>query len=268
MPVTEPVRLRPHDDLNLIRDAAREAGEIAMRHFRRDPKVWWKEGRSPVSEADLAVDKHLRAVLLGARPNHGWLSEETADTPARLSAERTFVVDPIDGTRAFLDGRDTWCVSVAIVEGGRTVAGVIDCPARREIYGAVAGGGVTLNDRPIAVAAAAEAPALGGPKTMLRALPEPLRARMRPVGYVPSLAYRVAMVAKGELGGTFIKPDSHDWDLAAVDLILREAGGAVRDRHGNAPRYATRNPRHGPLAAGSGVLLDAMVGVLAGLPHE
>ena len=112
-------------DLSLLVDTAREAGQIAMRFFKQSPEVWMKGGTSPVSEADYAVDAFLRQTLLSARPDHGWLSEETADGLARLSARRTFVVDPIDGTRGFLEGADRWCVSVAIVEAGRPIAGVL-----------------------------------------------------------------------------------------------------------------------------------------------
>ena len=93
-----------------------------------------KGGTSPVSEADYAVDRYLRETLTAARPAYGWLSEETADSAGRLAASRTFVVDPIDGTRAFLDGRSTWCVSIAVVEDGHPLAGVLDCPATGEIF--------------------------------------------------------------------------------------------------------------------------------------
>lgn len=105
MPENEAAHASFEEDLILITDAAREAGRIAIKYFRRDPEVWWKDGKSPVSEADLAVDRFLRERLLAARPSYGWLSEETAASPERLSAERVFIVDPIDGTRAFIDGR-------------------------------------------------------------------------------------------------------------------------------------------------------------------
>lgn len=263
MPGADPAGHSLAGELELIEDAAREAGEIAMRYFRADPEVWWKGGKSPVSEADILVDRYLREVLLRARPEHGWLSEETVDDAARLAARRTFVVDPIDGTRAFIDGRTTWCISIAVVEEGRALVGVLDCPAVGEIYSASAGGGARLNGRPIRVKAPEEALVVAGPKNMIQAMPEPLRARVAPHAYIPSLAYRLAMVARGALDATFVKPDSYDWDLAAADLIVHEAGGAVADPSGRAPRYAGPDPRHGALAAGSGPLLEKMVGVIA-----
>lgn len=251
-------------DLDLIRDAAREAGVIAMQHFRSDPEVWMKGGRSPVSAADIAVDDFLRHTLLRARPDYGWLSEETADNPSRLSARRTFVVDPIDGTRAFIEGRRTWCVSIAIVESGAAIAGVLDCPARDEIYEATAGGAALLNGAPVRVRAP-DAPALiAGPKPMLDRAAAHL-APFHRAPYVPSLAYRIAMIAAGALDGTFVKADAHDWDIAAADLILARAGGRLLDAAGRPLVYATSEPRHGTLVAGSGTLLEGMSAALSKL---
>ncbi len=139
------------EDLALLRDAAREAGVIALRYFGKNPEVWMKGGTSPVSEADYAADTYLRNTLLAARPDYGWLSEETADGPERLTARRVFVVDPIDGTRGFLDGLKFWCVSVAVVEDGKPIAGVLECPAAHETYWATPGGGAFFNGERIKV---------------------------------------------------------------------------------------------------------------------
>jgi myo-inositol-1(or 4)-monophosphatase len=249
-------------DLALIRAAASEAGAIAMRYFKAEPEVWWK-GQSPVSEADYAVDRFLKKTLTAARPDYGWLSEETTDTPDRLKASRTFVVDPIDGTRAFLEGRSTWCVSIAVVERGRPTTGVLDCPAKKRVFEAATNHGATLDGRPIAVAPVGDTPLVAGPKPLFDALPADVSARMRRAPYVPSLAYRLAMVACGEMDGTFVKPNSHDWDLAAADLILAEAGGAVVDAAGRGLSYATADPVHGPLAAASGALIGVLVSAIA-----
>jgi myo-inositol-1(or 4)-monophosphatase len=103
---------------------------------------------------------------------------------------------------------------------------------------------------------------IGGPKIMLDALPQEVRDRLKRSAYIPSLAYRVAMVADGGLDGSFVKPNSHDWDLAAADLILREAGGRLLNEHGKAPSYGGAEIRHGALVAGSGDLLAIMAGVI------
>lgn len=250
-------------DLPLIREAAEEAGRIAMRFFKRNPEVWMKGGQSPVSEADYAVDTFLRQTLLAARPDYGWLSEETVDSPDRLSSRRTFVVDPIDGTRAFLDGRSTWCVSIAVVEDGVPLSGVLECPAKTETFWAEAGNGAFKNGVALKVSRPGKKFTIAGPKQLIDATPEALRSRFRTVPYIPSLAYRVAMVANGELDATFVKSNAQDWDLAAADLMLREAGGLVLDREGKMLRYAGTNPQHGMLVAGSGPLLREMADVIA-----
>lgn len=253
-------------DLALIGEAAREAGAIAMRHFRRDPEVWLKDGRSPVSAADIEVDDFLRRVLREARPGYGWLSEETVDTEERLGARRLFVVDPIDGTRAFVDGRRTWCVSIAVVEDGQPVAGVLECPAKKEFYEAVSGGPALRNGKAIMVAPVAGPPRIAGPKAIVGRLPGHLRGAGA-MPYVPSLAYRLAMVAAGDLDGTLVKPNSHDWDLAAADLILRRAGGGIRTESGAAPSYGGRETRHGTLvAAGNALLLELQAFLAAEAP--
>jgi myo-inositol-1(or 4)-monophosphatase len=254
-------------DLDLLREAAQAAGLIAMRFFRKDPEVWMKVGSSPVSEADYAADRYLRETLIAARPDYGWLSEETADSAARLSARRTFVVDPIDGTRGFLEGRDVWCVSVAIVEDGRSIVGVLECPARRQTYWALTGGGSFRNGAPLRVGNVGTHPLVAGPKPMIDALPAEVLSTIERRPYVPSLAYRIAMIADGSLDATFVKPNARDWDLAAADLILHEAGGSILDAGGNSLRYARENAGHGALVAGSGQLLGVMARVIAPRPE-
>lgn len=263
MPERDPV-ISAAEDLELLRDAAREAGAIAMRYFGKNPQVWMKGGTSPVSEADHAADAYLCETLLAARPDYGWLSEETTDNPARLQARRTFVVDPIDGTRGFLEGLRSWCVSVAVVEDGRTLTGVLECPAKGETYWALPGQGAFLNGKPIAVRRLGETIEIGGLKQLIDLMPAAWHGRVQRAAHIPSLAYRLAMVANGTLDATFVKPNAHDWDIAAADLILREAGGAVLDGQGRAPLYAGEVIRHGALVAGSGELLTVLAGVIAG----
>ncbi|GGA78222.1 3'(2'),5'-bisphosphate nucleotidase CysQ [Brucella endophytica] len=253
------------EELALIRSAAEEAGRIAMRYFGQDPQVWLKEGQSPVSEADMAVDAFLKDALLSARPDYGWISEETADDRAAAHRRRVFVVDPIDGTRAFIGGKDQWCVSIGLAEDGRPVAGVLENPARGETFQARLGGGAYQNGHAINVGRTAEQSPLriSMARSALDLMPEDFRERVEPYPYVPSLAYRLAMVARGEIAGTFVRPNSHDWDLAAADLILAEAGGAVVTNKGERLLYGGPTRKQGALVAASGHLLDEMLGVVA-----
>lgn len=255
-------------ELDLLRDAAREAGRIAMRYFGQSPEVWLKDGHSPVSEADLAVDRFLKDALLSARPDYGWISEETQDERAAARRRRSFVVDPIDGTRGYIAGQDQWCVSIAVVEDGRPLAGVLQCPAREEVIAAGSGLGAFQNDHAIQVHLPPEGKkiAMASARRAIGVLPEAWRERVSVHPYVPSLAYRIAMVARGELGGTFIRPNSHDWDLAAADLILSEAGGAILTDAAAPLLYGGPTASHGALVAASGNLLQEMLSVVADWP--
>lgn len=251
-------------DLALIAAAAEEAGAIAMRYFRRDPTVWRKAGGSPVSEADLAADAHLKAVLTAARPDYGWLSEETADGPERLGRSRLFVVDPIDGTRAFLRGDEEWAVSVAVVADGRPIAGALYQPATKRLLTATAGGGAHCAGRRLSIVdrAALAGARLGAPKKFLE------RAEIAAVGFsgrrvVPSLALRIAAIADGSLDVAYGTGNAHDWDLAAADLLVHEAGGRLTIPSGEPIRYNETDPRHPPLVAAVPGLHDAARDLLA-----
>ncbi|MDR0253861.1 MAG: 3'(2'),5'-bisphosphate nucleotidase CysQ, partial [Brucellaceae bacterium] len=196
MPESKTDILTDTADLQLIREAAAEAGRIALRYYGKDPEVWLKNGQSPVSEADLAVDRFLQEFLLQARPDYGWISEETATDQQRTGRRRAFVVDPIDGTRAFLAGDNQWCVSIAVIEDGKPRCGVLDVPVRKEVLTAVRGQGAFQNDRAIS----AHLPDNGRsyPVAMSRShfneLPEGFRSKVAFASYVPSLAYRIAKV--------------------------------------------------------------------------
>ncbi|MBB5701114.1 myo-inositol-1(or 4)-monophosphatase [Ochrobactrum daejeonense] len=265
MPETE----KPDDilsEMTLLRNAAREAGRIAMRYFGQSPEVWLKDGVSPVSEADFAVDSYLKDFLLGARPDYGWISEETADERAAAKRSRVFVVDPIDGTRAYLAGQDQWCVSIAVVENDRPLAGVLECPARKELIEAGRGLGALQNGNTIhaKLPAMGEKLAIASARNMVTALPDSWKSRAIIHPHVPSLAYRIAMVARGDIAGTFIRPNSHDWDLAAADLILSESGGAILTSDALPVSYGGATRSHGALVAASGDLLQEMLSVVAG----
>ncbi|MCX8281174.1 3'(2'),5'-bisphosphate nucleotidase CysQ [Phyllobacterium sp. 0TCS1.6C] len=264
MPESEQNRL----DLELIREAAMGAGRIAMSFFQQSPQTWLKSGNSPVTEADLAVDRYLKDMLLAARPDYGWISEETVDERSSSPWQRLFVVDPIDGTRDFIGGGNVWCISIAVIENGRPVAGVLDCPAREEVMTALPGKGACLNGgiirsrpqtRPFRVAA---------PGQYLKKLPREFQDAIEHAPHIASLAYRLAMVARGDLAGTFVRPNSHDWDLAAADLILSEAGGRVLTAAGEALTYGRHDAergdyRHGALVASGASFMDDMLKVAA-----
>lgn len=237
------------DDLALITEAAHAAGTLARDMRRKGLKVEYKDDRSPVTDADLAADALLTARLRAARPDYGWLSEETADATHRLTCRRIFVVDPIDGTRAFLNGRPWWSVAIAIVEDGVAVAGVVYAPEFEETYEATVGGGARLNGQPIRPSAAAllEDCRMAGDPAMFRhpAWPQPWPAmRIEPRN---STAYRMCLVASGDFDAAVAPVRKSDWDVAAGDLIAREAGCFVGDHRGEAFRYNRPRPSQASL---------------------
>ena len=249
------------EDLALIRQAASDAAQVALTYFGQAPEVWWKnEGRSPVSAADFAANDRLQSMLMAARPGYGWLSEETDDDPVRVSRETLFVVDPIDGTRAFIAGEKTWCVSVAVVHRGRPVAGVLVAPALGEEFSAASAQPALKNGKRIEVSPpnALEPLKLAVAEDVIKSLPPEHRNSIHRVRHVPSLAYRLAMTADGTIDGTIVKRNSHDWDLAAADLILECAGGRLLDAEGQRLVYNRENVRHGVLRAGAEHALDKL----------
>lgn len=258
-------------DLELIRAAAVVAGETALGYFRKRLDVRWKnEGRSPVSEADLAANDVLKTRLLAARADYGWLSEETDDDLSRLARETVFVVDPIDGTRAFIAGKELWCVSVAVVHRGQPVAGVLYAPALDELFEAVAGGVTLKNGAPISVreAKSGEMLHLAAAEDTVGKLAPVYRNAVVRVPHVPSLAYRLAMVADGRIDGTLVKKNSHDWDLAAADLILARAGGALVDLDEQPLSYNRSTVVHGALCAAATPVLPGLIAASRSLePH-
>ena len=217
------------DDLAFLESAVRAAGEIARKYYGGDYKRWSKAGGSPVTEADVAVDQYLKQTLLAARPDYGWLSEESVDNPARLKAERVFVVDPIDGTVAFLKQRPHFTICAAVVEKTRPVAGVVYNPITEERFSARIGNGATLNGAPIHVLdrdRIAGSSMLSPKTTFAAGWPE-----MR-LTALSSIAYRISLVAAGQHDAMVSLSLKRDWDLAAADLIIQEAGGLLTDAAG------------------------------------
>ena len=224
----------PATDLTLITEAAYKAAEIALSYWKTDQRVDHKDGGSPVSEGDFAVDAYLRESLLAARPDYGWLSEETEDDKSRLVKDRVFIVDPIDGTRAYVAGENTWAVSIAVVENGRPIAGVVYLPVREKLYTAARGQGAHLNSVPIQSGSRADADGA----TVLAArqaldakwwadTPPDMKRHWR-----PSLAYRFCLVAEDRFDSVLTIKDAYEWDIAAGILIADEAGATTTDRNG------------------------------------
>ncbi len=220
-------------DSALLIDAVHEAGALARRMFKTELRQWIKGKSSPVSEADLAVDELLKDRLQTGAPDYGWLSEETADDRTRLERRRVWIVDPIDGTRAYLAGRDDWSVSAALVEDGQPQLGAVFAPMTEEFFFARRGQGAERNGERIAVAPGVsfDVNRMSGPKFLLdRVRGTPSEEAYSKIG---SLALRLSRVAEGRLDAAFAGGNSRDWDLAAAHLLVSEGGGAMTTLQGD-----------------------------------
>lgn len=244
----------PATDLALLVEAAEKAGDIACKYHGPDAKRWDKpDGAGPVTEADLEVDAFLKAFLTSARPDYGWLSEETEDTSDRLSDRHVFIIDPIDGTRSFAEGSRTWAHSLAIATDGVVTAAAVFLPQREMMFTAAQGAGAQLNQSAVYVSRETELTSA----TVLTARPA-LDAKHWKSGqppafrreYRPSLAYRLATVAQGQFDAMLTLRPSWEWDIAAGDLLIREAGGHCSDRTGQPLRFNNATPQlNGVLAS-------------------
>ena len=245
----------------LLCDAVREAGELALRMSSAGVATWDKHDGTPVSEADMAVDKLLAARLSTAAPDAGWLSEETARSEATLGSDLVWIVDPIDGTSAFIAGTDHWCVGASLVQHGRPVLACAYAPVQQRFYEAVRGGGARLNGAALQVSPAS---VLEGARIIAHT--SVLKATRWRSGLAPamtcamttSLILRQCLVATGEYDLALAFGMKSDWDLAPGDLIVSEAGGSVRDLEGRLPVYNQASTRQNGLMAGPPGLLDAL----------
>lgn len=262
---SSPLLIAP-DLLKAVRDSCIEAGDIALGLFRPGAptaaRTWSKSGGSPVTEADIGVDTFLRIRLSALLPQAAWLSEETVDDALRLSRRFVWVVDPIDGTRAYMSGSPDWAVCVALLDNGVPVLGSVHAPAAGATYTAQRGGGALRNGTPIAAGRKSDLATarIAGPQPVLDALAriEPFE----PADKVPSLALRLTRIADGTLDAGLVSADARDWDIAAADLVLTEAGGSVSDSEGKPVVYNRDTPVHGVLVASGEALAPPLLRAL------
>jgi myo-inositol-1(or 4)-monophosphatase len=250
-----------------LASVVREAGDFARAALANPIKTWVKEHNSPVSEVDIAVNHLLKERLATLVPEAGWLSEESEDDPARLAASRLWIVDPIDGTRSFIAGRPDWTISVALVEGSRPVVAGLYAPVSEELFLAVAGAGATRNGTPIKATPGdmIDGARIAGPRGFL----DRLATVVPPFAVLPkiqSLALRLARVADGTLDAALAGRTSRDWDLAAADLLVHEAGGALTTVGGTKLAYNRISTVHDDLIAAGLVRHQALAVLLRNHP--
>jgi|TARA_R110002094_G_scaffold43505_4_gene55582 myo-inositol-1(or 4)-monophosphatase len=226
-------------DFALLDHAMQEAGDIARRYFNGTVKSWEKKPGDPVSEADLALDAHFRDSLLAARPDYGWLSEETADNHARLGKSRVWIIDPIDGTRSFIAGKPEFTIAAALVEDGRPIIGIVYNPVLEEYYEAIKGRGAKLNGRLITCSPKSD---LANTRLIASRNSFDWHGWLDDVkgasfSHVNSIAYRMVKVASRHADASLSLTEKSDWDIAAADIILSEAGGITTTTGGDTLIY-------------------------------
>lgn len=250
-------------DAALLTETVRAAGALGLSLARKDAlQRWTKPDGTLVTEADLAINELFNARLKAARPEDGWLSEETPDSGERLGRDRLWIIDPVDGTRAFSEGRDQWCVAAALTHVGRPVLACVFQPSTGDIFLAKAGEGATLNGARLIIA---DSPALAGARIAgnRKALAGLSQTGVAGdgSGSLP-LQLRLASVAAGRLDGAVSLGPRNDWDLAAGELLVIEAGGTVSGTGGEGYVYNRAEPcQQGLVAAGArrhAALLDAL----------
>lgn len=244
------------EDHDLLCNAVREAGAMASKRFHAGEQGWDKSPGHPVSAADLAVDAYLKETLLGARPSYGWLSEESPASEKRLEAGRIFIVDPIDGTRAFLKGRPEYTISVALVSQGRPISAAVFNPETKEFFEAFEHGGARRNGGRLAVLKETQ---LKGAKLLvsrreLAGFGADVGVSECEIEALGSIAYKIARVAAGDAAAVLALRPKSDWDLAAAHLLVLEAGGRITDATGAALVYNRADTSHPSVLAANPIL--------------
>lgn len=247
--------------LAAAKDAALRAGEVVLSYYHSHYEVQSKGIDNPVTTADVAANEVLRETLMAALPEAGWLSEESADDAARLKQDTIWLVDPIDGTKEFIQGIDEFVTAVALVVKHRVVVAATYNPVRRELFTACQGQGAFCNDQPIRVTGTFTLPgavALASRSETSRGEWERFRELLtvRPMG---SVAYKLAQVAQGRCDVTFSLVPKSEWDIGAGTLLVTEAGGRVTDLQGTAFRFNQRDPLRQGLVATNGRLHEQVL---------
>ncbi len=247
----------PATDLALLTEAAKRSGEIASGYFGQSPKIWEKDDNAgPVTAADLAVNVMLQDTLTSARPDYGWLSEETEDTAARLDTEAQFVIDPIDGTRAFIAGAKDWSHSLAVVRSGHVTAAAVYLPMRDLMFTAALGQGAYLNGTPIRAlknTQLSQAKILTNKASRDKKYWRDGRFPESKIAFRSSLAYRLCLVAQGRFDAMISLRPTWEWDVAAGTLILSEAGGMATTQTGAPIQFNNPHPQLNGLIGGGGI---------------
>ena len=247
-------------DLNLLITAAQKAGELAKNYDFKRLKVWEKEGAAgPVTEADIEIDRMLFQYLTAARPNYGWLCEESTNDIPHYERACSFVIDPIDGTRDFIKGGNNWSHSFAVVKNGKVSAAVVYVPRQDLLFSAYLGGGSWLNGERIKIKAINKTGEFDLIAAKLVEDDKIWKSNSKPKfnrEHKPSIAFRMASVSCGKYHAMMSLRDSWEWDVCAGSLLITESGGIVLDRNLEPPVFNTKRQFISGIIAGTAAAVD------------
>ena len=222
-------------DLKLAINASFKAGEIIMQYYCDDYEIKEKGYHNPVTTADNEADSYLKSTLMSARPQYGWLSEETVDSKRRLSKEKVWIVDPLDGTKEFIEGVPQFVVSIALVEKGTPIIGVLHNPVTKETFHAVKGKGTYLDDNVYRCSikdSTTDMLILNSRSETRKGLWEPYKQYFKELKPIGSVAYKMGLTAIGKADIFATLRPKNEWDICAGTCLINEAGGKVINLNG------------------------------------
>ncbi len=223
------------NDLKLAINASLKAGEIIMQYYCDDYEIKEKGYHNPVTTADKEADSYLKSTLMSARPQYGWLSEETVDSKNRLNKEKVWIVDPLDGTKEFIEGVPQFVVSIALVEKGIPIIGVLHNPVTKETFHAAKGGGAYLDQGQYRCSikdSTRDMVILNSRSETRRGLWEPYKKHFKELRPIGSVAYKMGLTAIGKADIFATLRPKNEWDICAGTCLINEAGGKVINLNG------------------------------------
>lgn len=247
--------------------AARRAGAIIRELYDHGVAVAYKDDArdNPVTRADTEADACIRALVRARFPNDGWLSEETADSRERLARRRVWIVDPLDGTKEFVQHIPELCVCIGLVEDGRPVLGVSYNPITDELFAGARGHPLTVNGAPAAVShtrALAEARVLASRSEDRRGEWDAFKSHVR-VELTGSVAFKLALIAAGRADGTFSLTPKHEWDICSGAALIEAGGGRITDCYGAPLSFNRERPLLPGLIATNAALYEPLRALIA-----
>ena len=253
-------------EVKIAKKAALEAGNLILNYYKADYEIRDKGYHNPVTTADHASDKRIKEILTQSFPDYGWLSEETVDSKDRLKNQRVWVVDPLDGTKEFIEGVPHFVVSIALVENGLPIIGVLYNPVTRELFSAAKGKGARLNEKNIHCSTKnnlSDMIILNSRSETRKGLWNPYIntfGELKPIG---SVAYKLGLTAAGEADIFASLRPKNEWDICAGNCIINESGGRLIDLYGNERKYNQDNTLIEPgLIAGERLAVEKTISVI------